>query len=580
MSHGDVALQGEMGSVTAVARNLSRLDGMNEAIRFVSAGIQHVQAAGNAKSLTSLLAACTPIQTHAQRIAAARTAVGSALSSYANEVSVLQQEARLLRAREETARARRGGLARALAETGADGSGDDAESMFQARKLHLLVEEVDAEINHIERALLEIDQARLQADRRCAESLDGQAAVLNALAGGASGGSGGTGAGAGVSLASLARIAHRATLPEDLDISIEAMASGTLTHEQVATVWENLGLTRQQVRDLPMKHLFTLANIDGVPAWARDIASRKALDYAISQPATAYGLMGFTGTDLSHDEFVEQIAALKASLKQATRDRFTLPGDPKVQMLGFGNHYGALTAAISFGDLDTASNVGVNVPGMGSNVGDMNGALGAAKNLFRTATGKNPRVGYAVVSWFGYRSPDQTPGYAGVLGMGRAHAGAPNLAGFLDGIRAFRSTDSSNALDRVVVLAHSYGSTTAAQALKRTAHDVDAFVTYGSAGLRAGTTREELHTHEMFATKAKGDQVAGMGYTGNDRVDPLEIGAEKFDSESGKNRVTAHSMFTEDTSPSFGNWGGEIGYLADDTSALDFIGGVIAGSNH
>lgn len=120
-----------------------------------------------------------------------------------------------------------------------------------------------------------------------------------------------------------------------------------------------------------------------------------------------------------------------------------LPGAPKVQMLGFGNHDGAITTAISFGDIDTASNIGVNVPGIGSTVDGIGNALGGAKELFRAADDANPGATYAMVTWYGYRTPGKPPGDNGVWSMGRADAGATELADFLDGVHAFRALDQN-----------------------------------------------------------------------------------------------------------------------------------------
>ena len=569
MNNGEIALLGDMDSVASVARSLSRRDRMHEAMRYVTSGLHQVQSAGNAKTLTRLVAVCRPVETSAQGISAAQTAAAAALAAYSREVAELQQEARRLRDRGEEARARRIVTSRQLDEC----YGSDETSIAQSRRLSALVDEVDDDLRGIERALFQLDDARLRADRRCTDALNDQIGALHAVKRSAAGVAGAAGAAHQVSSVHLA---VQAPPTAERDLAIEAMTSGTLSVEQNATVWEGLDLTPQDVRDLPMKDLFALANVDGIPAWARDIASRKAMDYALSQPATGYGVMGFTADDMSQEEFVEQVTALKASLGQAEDDAFQIPGRPVVHMLGFGNHDGALTTAISLGDVDAASNVGVNVPGMGAKADDLDGALRGARELFAVASRKDPSSSYAVVTWLGYRTPGMPPD-PGVLRMDRANAGAPNLARFLDGIHALRGGDSSSELDRLVVFAHSYGSTTAAQALKLTVNEVDAFVTYGSAGLAPGTTLDDLHAAEVFSTKARGDNIAGLGYSGNDRVDPRALGAQEFDADSGEKRVTAHDMFTEDAPWSLWNWGGDVGYLSVGTSTLEFMGGSLAG---
>ncbi|GAA2185401.1 hypothetical protein GCM10009786_01600 [Leucobacter alluvii] len=567
MGNGEIARLGDMGSVFAVGRNLARSDRMHEATRYVASGLHQLQSAGSAKTLTRLVAACRPIESAAQLVAAAQAAAAAALEVYAREVSELQQEGRRLSDLSEAARARWNVMSREFEES----YGSDQESIDRTRRLGGLVEEADDELRGIEQALFDVDEARMRADRRCADALNAQTGALHALKRDTVGSAG------VASPMQAVHLAVQASPTTDRDLAIEALTSATLSVNQNATVWEGLDLTPQEVRDLPMKDLFALANVDGLPAWARDIASRKALDYALSQPATAYGLMGFTGEDMSQDEFVEQVTALKASLEKAESNRFRLRGKPPVQMLGFDNHDGALTTAISFGDLDTASNVGANVPGMGAKADDLDSALRGAQELFRVANEENSSTSYAVVTWLGYRTPGMPPD-TGVLGMDRANAGAPNLARFLDGIHALRSRESSDELDRLVVFAHSYGSTTAGQALKLTTNDVDAFVTYGSAGLAPGTALEELHAADVFSTKARGDNVAGLGYSGNDRVDPRAIGAQEFDADSGEKRVTAHDMFSEDAPWSVWNWGGDVGYLSIGTSTLEFMGRSLVGT--
>ena len=380
-----------------------------------------------------------------------------------------------------------------------------------------------------------------------------------------------------VSLMSLLTNVSR-TGQKKTDTALEALISGELGPEDAASAWNALELSQNDVKKLPIEDLFKLANVNGVPAWARDIASQSALDYAVKHPDKAYQWMGFIEGDVSQEDFKDQITALKTALEQAKKDRYELPGNPDVQMVGFGNHDGAVITAITFGNLDTASNVGVNVPGIGSNVGGIGNALDGAQELFKSADANEPDASYAIVTWYGYRSPGKPPSDMDVWNMDRADAGGSNLSSFLDGIHAFRAQESSKELERVVVYAHSYGSTTAAEALKVTTNRIDAFITYGSAGFDKGTSIDQLNVDHVYSTKADGDGVAGMGYWGEERIDPIEIdGVTEFSAEDGEERVTAHDMFTVDTSGSFWNWGGKVGYLTVGTSSLQFMGRVLAG---
>jgi len=571
MVGGSVALQGEMGSVAAAGRNLSSLDSLNQAMGHLRAGIGQVQASGEAKALTQLVAACRPIESLAQQIATARIGAGSVLVSYASEVSAIQDEVRRLKARKIAAESRRQTVMASLAQV----NQGDPDGVTQARRLSGRIGDANFELQQIDGALAACDQARRAADTRCANSLNSFTASLAAVSVGAGG------RGQGVSLASLLTVAKGTTRQETIDAVIAEITTGSLSPDEVAKKWASLQLVEQDVDDLLPRTKFRLAGVDGLPGWVLDMVSQDALVYAIDNPGKAYKWMGFSGSDLSQDDFLKQLTELKAALKKAKEDSTALPGSPKVQMLGLGNHDGAITTAISFGDIDKASNIGVNVPGIGSKVDGIGNALGGAKELFRAANNQNPDATYAMVTWYGYRTPG-TPqeGDFSVWSMDHAEAGATNLASFLDGVHASRALGPNPMPEHVVVLAHSYGSTTATEALKLTTYQVDAFVTYGSAGVKNGTTLDELHTDKMFSTLSSGDAVAPKGYGGlaNDRVNPIGLeGVTEFSARTGEKKVNAHDMFTEGDSWSIWNLSEDIGYLSAGTSSLDKMGEIFAG---
>lgn len=362
-----------------------------------------------------------------------------------------------------------------------------------------------------------------------------------------------------------------------LDPQLREVIGGWLTPVQVAERWRTLGLSDAEVARLPIPVLFGLASADGVPFRVQDLASRAALQYALDHPDEAFLMMGLNSAETSMDAFQDQVVQLQAAVDAAARTAATLPGAPAVQMIGFGTHDGALTAAISFGNVDTATSVGVNVLGMGSHVGDLQNGVGGAEQLYRASQSDDAST-VAVITWVGYRSPAMPP-TVDVLRGERAVAGAAPLARFIDGVRAVRDGDPQ--LRDFTVLAHSYGSTTAAEALTFTATRVDAFVAYGSAGFEPGTSVDQLHADRVFVTQALGDQVAGAGQLGSWRTNPLFVdGAVWFSSErqSAERRVTAHDLFTADDDPSVWNWGGKVGYLSAGTHSLQVMGRIVSGA--
>ena len=354
---------------------------------------------------------------------------------------------------------------------------------------------------------------------------------------------------------------------------LQDVLSGRYTPEQVAQKWKALGLTDEEVEQLPIEVKFVLAKSDGVPFRVQDAASRAALEYALLNPLAAQRMLGLT-SDMSLSAFEAQLKSLDAALTEAGKSAGNMPNKPTVQLVGFGSHDGAVTAGISLGNLDNASHVAINVSGMNSNVEGIGNGVGGAQTLFTETRKADPTANPAIVTWIGYRSPNMIEVFAG----DRAAAGAVPLASFIDGVNAVRGS-SGNSMQSFTVLAHSYGSTTAAEALKISRTRVDSFVTYGSAGLEGDTTVDLLHADNMYSTMAGGDQTAGVGLKGSGRIDPIGIpGVDEFSSgnDNGGKRVTMHSMFAEEGEWSLVNWS-KIGYLSAGTESAESMGKIIAG---
>lgn len=205
----------------------------------------------------------------------------------------------------------------------------------------------------------------------------------------------------------------------------------------------------------------------------------------------------------------------------------------------------------------------VNVPGAGTRLDSASEKVTAANFLFDTARGLAPSTdSFAIVSWFGYRAPVLPE----VPQQHRASDGGVNLAGFLDGIH-----DSRGGAPRsLTVLGHSYGSTTAAEALAQTRHRVDTLVTYGSAGIAGDTAPPRLNVDRVYATKGSNDLLAGLGLISG-RSDPRDVtGVATFSAEDapGTRGVTGHDMFPDDPD--------KVGYLTPGSTPQQSIASIIA----
>ncbi|KXP12376.1 hypothetical protein AXK57_18925 [Tsukamurella pulmonis] len=139
---------------------------------------------------------------------------------------------------------------------------------------------------------------------------------------------------------------------------------------------------------------------------------------------------------------------------------------------------------VSLGDLDTARNIGVVVPGMGTTAASITAVTRSAANLQGAARHADPMAPTATLAWIGYDAPSGRMSAAQVLTGDHARRGAAELRADLADLARMRPDDP-----RVVLFGHSYGATTVATAGAdgALAGVVDAVVLLGSPG--AGPVR-------------------------------------------------------------------------------------------
>jgi len=344
-----------------------------------------------------------------------------------------------------------------------------------------------------------------------------------------------------------------------------------LTPAEAAAAYSALGLTASDLQALPLETQYLLANLDGIPAADRDVVSRAVLAAAVASPETVYRMMGFEADrTTSLATFTTQVRALDEGLAEADALAVDLPGPREnrvAQLVGIGEHDGSLVGAVSLGDLDHASNVTVNVPGATTTIDDMGQMVRASNELVTLANGRDDSDSYAMVSWIGYHAPSLPE----VGPQDRAQSGGAELASFLDGISEGRGGVPPAS---TTVTAHSYGSTTASEALQLTRHPVTSLVTYGSVGFTNGTGPEDLNVGTVYATEAAADQTARWGRNATlwHRTDPRDLeGVEVFsaDASAGTRAVTGHDMFPEGES-------GKVGYFSPTSTSARSMAEIIA----
>jgi hypothetical protein len=334
----------------------------------------------------------------------------------------------------------------------------------------------------------------------------------------------------------------------------------SLTPPEVAELWATMGYTaadRRELAALPTSALSELGNLEGVPYWVRSTANVAVLDQRIAEANDFFDNMGLPAYQNAPDraQNARNIIALeniKASLVQGERDGART-------LISLSDDEPPL-AAVAIGDLDTATNVTWAVPGMDSSTRKMTDWTTAAQHVYDEQDRVVGPPDRAVIAWMGYDAPAvpvQGGLDFGVFGSEAAEAGGTRLAASISGLSAARATD----MPTTNVLAHSYGTTTAAFGLTEEGVHVDTFTSIGSAGLPdAIDSADDLQAGQVFAGQARnvipwiedGDGWAATGrdFSDDHHQDPTDadFGATTFgaDGSGSLEAVSDHGVATED----------------------------------
>ena len=345
---------------------------------------------------------------------------------------------------------------------------------------------------------------------------------------------------------------------------------------RTARWWRSMSPRQQQ--QLVTEHPDWVGSRDGVPGTARDLANRarvsveRARLLVEKQRIMAAGnrlkvaLLGTPSEGVRTRDTValDQVSGKLASLA-AIDLTLALPGDRQLLMLDLSKP--RAQAAIAQGNVDTADNVAVFVPGMSANAAD--GLISGDKNMgeLRRQTELESRRAHtdesaAAVIWVGYQAPQMgwdLIGASSVATSLAAREGAAQLVPFLQGIGAARDKDP-----HLTLLGHSYGSTTAGLALRQST-GVDDAVFFGSPGIGTSHVQDlRLDPGHAYYIEARQDLVGDLGrFYGPFGIDPSHLaGIEKasaldstvVDPLTGEIRrfteVTGHSSYLLDQSTS------------------------------
>lgn len=279
--------------------------------------------------------------------------------------------------------------------------------------------------------------------------------------------------------------------------------------------WWN-GLSAQEQANYLSSYGPQIGALDGVPAEVRHEANMATL-----RQDAAHG----------HDRGNAQ------ALLERIEGSQNLPPNERIYLLGYtppgpnGAPDALVVAAI--GNPDTAEHTAIYVPGTGTDLGSMNGALDRVDDLRAAATAVPGSGDVSTIVWLGYDAPDTLPAAALV---GYAVDAAPDLRSFTEGLRASHQGPESH----VTVIGHSYGATVVgtADALGGQGTDdgleADDIIALGSPGMgiespdRRGwfdgayvddVSDMHIDADHFWAGAASDDIVGYLGIHGNSPVD-------------------------------------------------------------
>jgi hypothetical protein len=238
-----------------------------------------------------------------------------------------------------------------------------------------------------------------------------------------------------------------------------------------------------------------VGNLDGIPYATRDAANRRVLASEIAKTRAVLAKRPADASALRMQHALKAIAATVGGHHSPKRYLITLtPDKPPL-------------AAVAVGNLDTARQITFAVPGMGTYTDDMQLWTQSAQNIYDSQGRVGAPRARAVVSWIGYVTPP--PGIDATLGDYAAR-GAPLLVSELRGVNAARADDPPQS---VSIVAHSYGTTTVADALAEAPGlNIYAYVMLGSAGIEDTiATASDLHAQHAYAGEAASDPEARFG---------------------------------------------------------------------
>ena len=331
------------------------------------------------------------------------------------------------------------------------------------------------------------------------------------------------------------------------DAALATMPPAGATPVEVNAWWDRLTTDQQQA--IVAASPGSVGNRDGIPAGVRDDANTVALDRDLAE----WTLLEERGL-LTDDErqWLSNARAADRAVEAIGGRVDPVTGEPietRLYIYDPGAFGGDGRVAVAAGDLDTADNVAVVVPGFGTDAESAPYHADRAATIYESTRYLDVTQTNATMFWIGYDAPDNLPwtgeGWdgAGVVTEAAAAAGGERLADTIDGLRAGRDGEPAH----ITTIGHSYGSTTAGHG----AHDhglaTDDLVLAGSPGAGGDTDHARdtgVDPDHVWAGANSRDPItylANHGWVHGETLGGAGLGDDPAEDDFGATRFQAES---------------------------------------
>lgn len=382
----------------------------------------------------------------------------------------------------------------------------------------------------------------------------------------------------------LDQVDHRyGGVADPADAALDSMPGAGASPAEVNAWWD--ALTEEEQQAVIAASPGAIGNRDGIPAEARHDANSVALsrDLADWEHLEREGLLS-----PGEETWLENARAAGDAIGTIQDGIDPRTGDPvpaQLYLYDPAAFAGDGAIAVAAGSLDTADNVAVTVPGLGTDAESAPYQATRALTIYEAARSLDGGQSVASMFWIGYDAPDNAPWDEGWDGVGvvredLARAGGERLADTLDGLRAGRDGEPAH----LTAIGHSYGSTTTGLAAHDHGIPVDDVVFVGSPGVGGDTdsaAETGIDPDHVWAGANSRDPVADLANHGSIHLETLGgggLGDDPAEDDFGGQRFQAESTTRAGDAWGWDAFDDHNKYFDHDSESLHNIGQIVNGN--